>query len=848
MTGLGPEPGGVCFHCGLPIPRGISFAAEIGGEQRPVCCAGCRAVAELIAGSGLGAYYERRDGYARTPEPEDGADQAFLDEPALQRDFVRSDGDLREATLLVDGIRCAACAWLIDRHLGGQPGVESARVGLATRRLVVRWRPEATRLSTLCAELGRLGYRASPFLADAHDAQLRAEDRLALRRIGVAGLGTMQVMMFAVGLYAGAGAEPTYRDLLRLASWVVATVVVAYAARPFFEGALRDLRRGAPGMDVPVALAIGFAYAASSVATFRGAGEVYFDSACMFTFFLGLGRYAELRARRRSDERIRTLLHGVPDAACRLEADRETTVPARALEVGDTVLVRPGAIFPADGRVLEGASAANEALLTGEAAPQEKARGDLVIGGSQNIDAPLVVRVERVGADATASRIAALLERAQLERPPAVRAADRIARVFVSCVIAVAAVVGIAWWQMAPQDAPWVVLAVLVATCPCALSLATPAALASATNALARVGFLVTRGHVLETLARATHVVFDKTGTVTHAEPALARVVPLRGDPPAEVVALAGLLERGSAHPVATALRAHAGREPDVRQASERLHAEVADCEVAANRGVAGSFRGRRVRVGRPDWAVRVCDGQEAEGRTSPEPPEGRASWVLVADARGPLAWLGFESAIRPDAAAVTRWLGEQGISGILLSGDPSGAAVADVARALGFERFESGATPERKVDVVERLQAEGAVVAAVGDGVNDAPCMGRAQVSVAMGSGTDLTRLSADAILLSDRLDALRTAIRHAQRTRSVVRQNLSWAVLYNLCALPLAAAGFVQPWMAAVGMSASSLLVVANALRLGRLPIDTGSAPEPADGATATGPRLRGAEATVR
>ncbi len=846
MTGLGPEPAGVCFHCGLPIPRGISFSAEIGGERRPVCCAGCRAVAELIAGSGLGAYYERREGYARTPEPEDGADQAFLDEPAFQREFVRSDGDVREATLLVDGIRCAACAWLIDRHLGGQPGVESARVGLATRRLVIRWRADAIRLSTICAELGRLGYGASPFLADAHDAQLRAEDRRALRRLGVAGLGTMQVMMLAVGLYAGAGTEPTYRDLLRFASFIVATVVVVYAARPFFEGALRDLRSGAPGMDVPVALAIGFAYAASSVATFRGAGEVYFDSACMFTFFLGLGRHAELRARRRSDERIRTLLHGIPETACRLEgleATREAIVPARALEVGDTVLVRPGAIVPADGRVLEGESAANEALLTGEAAPQVKAPGDLVIGGSQNIDAPLVVRVERVGADGTASRIAALLERAQLERPPAVRAADRIARVFVSCVIAVAAVVGVAWWQMAPQDAPWVVLAVLVATCPCALSLATPAALASATNALARVGFLVTRGHVLETLARATHVVFDKTGTVTQAEPALARVVPLRGDPPAEIIALASLLEHGSAHPVATALRAHASREPDVRQAVEGLRADVEGCEVAANRGVAGSFRGRRVRVGRPDWAAGVCAG---EGRADPEPPEGRASWVLVADAHGPVAWLGFESAIRPDAAAVTRWLGEEGIAGLLLSGDPSGAAVADVARALGLERFEAGATPERKVDVVEQLQAEGAVVAAVGDGVNDAPCMGRAQVSVAMGSGTDLTRLSADAILLSDRVDALRTAILHAQRTRQVVRQNLTWAVLYNLCALPLAAAGFVQPWMAAVGMSASSLLVVANALRLGRLPIDTASAPDPADGASAA--RLRGAEATVR
>ncbi|MDJ0867102.1 MAG: HAD-IC family P-type ATPase, partial [Myxococcota bacterium] len=307
-------------------------------------------------------------------------------------------------------------------------------------------------------------------------------------------------------------------------------------------------------------------------------------------------------------------------------------------------------------------------------------------------------------------------------------------------------------------------------------------------------------------------------------------------------------LERGSAHPVATALRAHAGREPDVRQAAEGLRAEVEDCEVAANRGVAGSFRGRRVRVGRPDWAAGVCEGEAAQGRTRLQSPEGRASWVLVADARGPVAWLGFESAIRPDAAAVTRWLGEQGIAGLLLSGDPSGAAVADVARALDLERFESGATPERKVDVVERLQDEGAVVAAVGDGVNDAPCMGRAQVSVAMGSGTDLTRLSADAILLSDRLDALRTAIRQARRTRSVVRQNLTWAVLYNLCALPLAAAGFVQPWMAAVGMSASSLLVVANALRLGRLPVDTAPAPEPADGASAARPRLRGAEATVR
>ena len=803
-----------CYHCGLPVPSGPTHGARVDGEWRVMCCPGCAAVAETIAAQGLEAYYRQREAPARRA-PDESVDLPFeiFDAAELQREFVRDGQAGSEATFSLEGMRCAACAWLIERHLRRVAGVLGANVNLANHRVIVRFDPDAVRVSGLLRAVREVGYVAHPYEADREAELHEQEKRAALVRLGVSGLGTMQVMMFAVALYAGAleGMSAPYRELLRWVSLLVATFVVTIGARPFFEAAARDLRAWQLGMDVPVSLAIGLAYVASAWATFAGTGEVYFDSVCMFTFFLSLGRFLESRVRHASDARIRALARRTPASARRIEAGAEHIVPVRDLQRGDFVAVRPGEAIPLDGRVVEGESAVSEGMWTGEDAPRRKCVGDPVIGGSQNLEAALCVRVERGIGEGALATIRVLLDRAQSERPPVARLADRVARVFVGVVLGVAAVTAVVWWRISPGDALGVTLAVLVATCPCALSLATPAALAAATDALAAVGFLATRGHVLEVLARVSRFAFDKTGTLTARNLEVESVVPVRGSgwDPERVLATAAQLERESLHPIAAAFpQEESGADGPVERREEEL-----------SQGVGARVGGRRLRLGRPEWVGQIADlrGRARVGR----PPEGRGSWILMGGEDGPIAWIALRSRLRAGAAETLAGLRARGVGSFVLSGDPSEEEVARVARLVGADEAHGGQTPEAKVAIVGAHQDRREVVAAVGDGSNDAPLLGRAQVSIAMASGTDLARVSADAVLMGDRLPLLCAAVDRARWTRRVVRQNLGWAALYNAFVLPLAVTGHLPPYLAALGMSASSLAVVLNALRL-RRPID--------------------------
>ncbi len=779
-----------------------------------MCCAGCQAVSEMIVSLGLEAFYERREGVSQRREaalPDPLERLLAFDDPELQREFVKTEGDDRVATFSIDGMRCAACAWLIERSLAEQPGVRSVQVGMATPRARVTWDPDRTSVSVLLRAVSEIGYAARPDLPDENDDREAALGRQELRRLGVAGLGAMQVMMYAVALYAGAlqGIETEYRSFLRGVSWLVATIVVLYAARPFFERAWRDLRVLRPGMDVPVALAIGGAYLASTAATWTGSGEVYFDSVCMFTFFLGLGRMVERRARSRCETTVRTLLRNVPETARRIEDDGERWIPRRQLEPGDRVIVSPGETIPADGIIVEGSSSLSEALISGESSPVARHLGDAVIGGSQNIESPLVVSITRVGADSTLAAIASLLDRAQFEKIRIAQVADQVARYFVVGILVLTLVVGSVWWQIAGAGALWVVLSLLVVTCPCALSLATPVALATATHALAQRGFLVTRGHTLETLARVNRVVFDKTGTLTTGAPEIGSVVMVSNIGAAEAIARCTALETRSNHPLARAFR-------DASDPSSVAPREAINFESVSGCGVSARLDGVTHRLGRPDWVSAIFSGECSEAKL--EPPIGEQSWVLLGDPSGPLAWIGIKFELRNDSEAVVRWLIEDDLDVTLLSGDPSLTEVNRVAEFLGIDHVVGGATPAEKLDCLRALQRDGDVVAAVGDGVNDAPLLASAAVSVAMGGGTDLSRTTADAVLLGDRLDSLVDAIQLARRTRRIIYQNLGWAALYNAAAVPLAAIGAVPPYLAAIGMSASSLLVVCNSLRLGR------------------------------
>ncbi len=811
-----PEP---CFHCGLALQAGRSYPVVIDGVERPMCCPGCRAVATAILDQGLGDYYRHRASRAVNPEqlvPDPAEQLQSFDDEEIEREFARRDPDgSKRATLSLEGVRCAACAWLIERHLARRSGVVDISVHLSSHRAQLAWDPSRAKLSELLASLNEIGYVARPYQGDREEARARDEQRRALRRLGVAGLGMMQVMMYAVGLYAGRfdGIEEPYRALLRWVSLVVSTPVVFYAARPFFANALSDLKGRRLGMDVPVAIAIGGAYLASVGSVLRGAGEVYFDSVCMFTFFLLLGRYLEARMRRRADEFSRRLLRGAPATARRVGPAGDEIVALGRLAPGDLLRVREGETIPADGVIAEGRSAVDESLLTGEALRRARGPGDPVIGGSQNVDSPLLISVTRAGAKSTLASIVALLDRAQSERPAIVRAADRAAGIFVAAVLGATALVTAYWWHAQPDRAFEIGLALLVSTCPCALSLATPAALAAATNGLARAGLLVARGHVLEGLARITDFVFDKTGTLTRGELELVAVRPLGDEGEIECLAIARALEAHSSHPIARAFAEWSG--PGVGRvdaASARLGAVRSEVVAVTGSGLSGRLRGVEYRLGRADWALSL-----APGASLPAFDEADCSVLLVGE-RGPLAWFGLRDELRSGAPALIDELRRDGVRPHLLTGDPSRGATR-VARRLGIERARGGASPADKLAYVRDLQGRGAVVAMAGDGVNDAPVLGAAQVSIAMGGGSDLTRTRADAVLLEGDLEALSRAVGWSRKTQRVIRQNLLWALLYNLTILPMAGAGWVAPYAAAIGMSLSSLLVVGNALRLGEV-----------------------------
>ncbi len=796
-----------CFHCGEAIPPGVDLALTVRGTEHPVCCLGCHAVASTIVGAGLDSFYVYRPQPAGRPEDPAAADPnryAAYDEPRVQRDFVyrSADGDC-ETSLLVEGLYCAACGWLIERGLGKVDGVESVRVNPATGRALLRWSPDRIRLSSLMAHMGRLGYTPHPVLPEVADSRAMRERRGAMRRLIVAGLGMMQAMMFAVALYSGQyyGMEAHHEQFLRLVSLLVATPVVLYAGLPIFLGAFRDLRNGRPGMDVPVGLAIGTGYGASVWVTFFGGPEVYFDSISMFTFFLLVARYVEMAARHRANATTDALSRLVPVTAIRLGSDdAQEEVPSRDLRVDDRVLVHPGATIPADGEVLQGNSSVDESMLTGESDPQKRSAGSRVIGGSVNLDHPLEVRIRQVGQDTMVSHIGRLLRRAQSERPGLARLADTVGRWFVSVVLVAAAAVFAIWWQVDPSMAFPVTLAMLVATCPCALSLATPTALAAGTNRLAGDGLLVTRADAVETLARVTHAVLDKTGTLTEGRLSVAETRMLSAAEPALANQIAAALEHHSEHPIARAFRP-TGRIEAATHAS-----------VVRGAGIEGMVGGRRYRIGRPDWA-------SAPSGNAPDPGFNDGAWVLLADDRQALAAFRLTDRLRPEARHCIDAMTARGIAVEIASGDAPGP-VAEVAAATGIETWRARMSPEDKLVRLRTLQQRGGVVLMVGDGINDAPVLAGADVSAALTEGTALAQTSAAMILLGGGLGRLAGSLGTAQRTLSIIRQNLALSACYNASMLPLAALGLVPPWLAAIGMTLSSLVVVLNARRLQRPP----------------------------
>ncbi|MEZ6960369.1 MULTISPECIES: heavy metal translocating P-type ATPase [unclassified Aeromonas] len=791
-----------CFHCGEPVPADSHYALEIKGIVRPMCCPGCQAVAETILECGLASYYDHRTAPGAKGDlvPEELAALTHYDLAEVQQEFVTDSGNVREIQLTVEGLTCAACAWLIERHLMTLPGLRYINVNTTTHRARIKWDPDKLSLSDILKGFAKVGYRAYPFQTHQQEALYAKEVRRYMFRMALAGLGSMQVMMCAVALYMDffISVEEEFMVYFKWISLLLSTPIMIYSAQPFYVNAWRSLKQGHLSMDVSVSLALIGAFVASMWATVFNTGEVYYDSITMFVFFLLLGRFLELRARRKASESSSNLARLVPIMATRIDEDGEHEVAAKTLQIGDRVRVLAGATLPADGTIVRGEASLNESMLTGEQLPLLKGHGDQVYAGTINTDAPLEIRVSHRIEESRIAQIMRLQDHALDDKPAIAQMADVLSRHFILVLLIIAALVWTFWHFHQPEQAFWITLAVLVATCPCALSLATPTALTSATAHLTRSGILLRRGHVLDVLTKANRVVMDKTGTLTTGEIRLCHTQVL-GDLDSDTcLAIARALEAQSEHPIARAFRLPAD--------GIALLPHASDITPVIGHGVTGIVDGMRYRIGSAGW---LGLGDDLVS------PRGLA--IYLADERQVLARFELEDTLRPDAKALIAAFKAAGLQTTILTGDSS-AQADEIARELGVDELIKGVTPDGKLAYLRGREADGEISIMVGDGINDAPVLAGAHASFAMAGGTDLAKNSADAILLADDLNRLLDARALALRTRKIIIENFAWSIGYNLLVLPLAASGWLPPYLAAAGMSLSSLIVVTNSMRLNR------------------------------
>lgn len=789
-----------CFHCHQPVPRGLNLSVEIDGDDKPMCCYGCQSVADTIVSQGLIHFYKFRE------IDEEGVPQALVpeelsslneqvkayDDPDIQREFVRS-GEVNEVTLAVEGMTCAACAWLIERQLMGLSGIQQVVVNASTDRVNVKWHPEALKLSDILAGIHQVGYKALPFQQADLEQSFEKTRRSYIMRLGVAGLASMQTMMVAFGLY-----YDDIDDMHRLYFWWVSLLftapVIVYSCQPFFANAIRALRARTVNMDVPVSLAMILAFVASFYATIFDTGEVYYECVSMFAFLLLAGRYLELLAKHRAVANAANLMKLIPAFAERRNGDEWQRVMVKYLQMGDEIRVKPGEPIPVDGELVSTQAWCDESLLTGESRPVAKHEKDSLYAGSMNQQSPLVMKVQSTHQDTLLAGIVSLQDTAMQQKPRFARLADIVGRYFVFGTLIVSSLTFFSWMLLSPADAFWVTLAVLVATCPCALALAAPTAMSGAINRLNRNGVLVKNAAILEILPKINTLCLDKTGTLTQGRFSLIQSWFRETDNEQLYCAIARSLEQYSEHPLA---------RPFQQLAVKEVNLENVDNQ--PGHGLSGFYQEQDYRVGSLAYVQ-----QWHPDAKSPVPHAN----VFLSDRSGILAAWQVDDELRPDALDMVNWFKKQGFRLVMLTGDHQDRA-SNMAEKLGIKDVRSGLQPKEKMENLRQLQKDGAVMM-VGDGINDAPVLAQADASVTFASGTDLAQAGSDVVILNGRLHALQGLLRTGTLTRAIIRQNFAWALGYNAVILPLAVTGHVGPLWAMVGMSISSLIVVSNSLRL--------------------------------
>jgi len=803
-----------CFHCGLPLPsKDQSFTAEIDGKPRDFCCIGCQSVCEAIYAAGMQGFYERTpEGTLLAPPPEPPKDLALYDLEEVQEEFVHQAGDEREIHLLVEGIHCAACVWLIEQTLNRMPGILSARVNLSAKRLLVRWNNQQTKLSNILEQLGHIGYAAVPFDPETAEGALKKQNRALLFRIVFAGFAMMNLLWISIALYAGAD-RGEFRGLFHWIGFLLATPTLFYSGWPFLKGALTSLRTGHLGMDLPIAIGATITWLYSSWVTISAAPghEVYFDTVVNFIFVILVGRHLEAISKRHAVAATQRLLDLQPRVATLVGDAGEQIVSIRRIKPGDRVLVKPGDKIPVDGTVLSGQSTLDESMLSGESRLVKKVPGDEVSAGTINSSGALTIEVNATLRDTALGRIINLVEEAQSSKAPIQCTADRIVPWFVTATLSLATVTFFIWFQQDFELALMAATSVLIITCPCAFGLATPMAIAVASGQGARHGVLVKNGTALENLAYIEHFVFDKTGTLTRGEMRVNRLENRSNLDNAHLLALAAAVERLSEHPVALAIVKAAEEKRLLSKSSE-----VTGFTSQSGKGVQATVDGHLLALGTAKWLGEQGIPPDPSLSALAQTMEGEAVSVVHLGLDGRHAALfGIDDELRPDALVLIESLRAAGMRLTLLSGDRQATAEA-VAHKLGGMEVIAEVLPEEKNQVIQRLQEGGHRVAMVGDGINDAPALIRADVGIAIASGTDVSVESADIVLMGDELEKIHLASELSRRTIRTVRQNIGISILYNVVMVPLAMAAKITPLIAAISMPISSLLVIGNAARI--------------------------------
>ena len=783
-----------CYHCGQPNDPKHHYETVILGAPRQLCCPGCQAVSQAIVDNGLEDYYQFRTEPALQGDSDISAvldTLSLYDDPALQEEFVFEQGKHKQIQLTLEGITCAACGWLIEKQLAKVDGIEKIAVNVQARRGVVTWDQQRLSLSQVLGALKKIGYTAMPFQPDQHEASYKKEDKSFLKKLGLAGLMTMQVMMLMAGLYFDlfGNIESETKQYFYWVSLVLTTPVVLYSGSVFYLGALKALSARTVNMDVPVTIAVFGTYIAGIKATLLETGEVYFESICMFIFLLLLSRFLEHRSRHRAAEISANMTQFVPVSATRIESNGElVSCLAKQLNVHDRVIVKPGETVPIDGVIMEGTSNVDESMLSGEFEPVKKRTGDQVFGGTVNQAGIITVQVTKTLKHALVNQIIRLQAEAMGAKPRVAQLADQFSRYFVMAVLLISIATFFYWHVQGNPDAFWISIAVLVATCPCALGLATPSALTCAMANLNRHGILLKRADALEQLNTIDTVALDKTGTLTYGEFAIVRQWHARPEDTENNLRVAATLESRSEHPIALAFH-----RSDVKP--------VESVDVIVGAGISGVIDNSQYYIGSKQFCPHHVDDMNINANV----------YLFTDDTI--LAAFQVSDTLRSDAAETLQLLSPRKL--ILLSGDTQNNVDA-LTKTLSLDEALGGCSPEQKYKHVQKLQQQHSKVMMLGDGINDAPVLASADVSVAVGGATDVARTAADIILLGDKLLSLSTLFTLSERTRRKIIQNMAWALGYNIVILPFAVSGLLSPWMAVVGMSLSSIIVVSNSTRL--------------------------------